>query len=172
MLRLIIMRHAKAVAEGDGPDKERALTERGLKAAFAAGQKLAKNQLIPGQILCSPATRTRQTLAQVMAGMGTTPPVILRESLYAFGDGSPYLEAIAKEGREIGTLMIIGHNPSVHSLALRLSGHGSDPQALSEMRGKYPTAAMAVLAFDLPDWSMIGVGGGRLESFLTPKGGE
>ena len=49
MLRLIIMRHAKAVAEGDGPDKERALTERGLQAAFAAGQKLAKIQLIPGQ---------------------------------------------------------------------------------------------------------------------------
>ena len=172
MLRLIIMRHAKAVAEGDGPDKERALTERGLKAAFAAGERLAKNHLIPGRILCSPATRTRQTLEQVMAGMGATPPVLLHESLYAFGDGSPYLEAIAEEGREIGTLMIIGHNPSVHSLALRLSGHGSDPHALSEMRSKYPTAAIAVLAFDLPDWSAIGVGGGRLESFVTPKGAE
>lgn len=172
MLRLIIMRHAKAVAEGDGPDKERALTERGLKAAFAAGERLAKNHLIPGRILCSPATRTRQTLEQVMAGMGVAPPVVLQESLYAFGDGSPYLEAIAEEGREIGTLMVIGHNPSVHSLALRLSGHGSDPQALSEMRGKYPTAATAVLAFDLPDWSAIGVGGGRLESFVTPKGAE
>ena len=134
MLRLIIMRHAKAVAEGDGPDKERALTERGLKAAFTAGERLAKNHLIPGRILCSPATRTRQTLEQVMAGMGATPPVVLHESLYAFGDGTPYLEAIAEEGREIQTLMIIGHNPSVHSLALRLSGHGSEPDALADLR--------------------------------------
>ena len=172
MLRLIIMRHAKAVAEGDGPDRERALTERGREAAFAAGQRIAKRNLIPGRILCSPATRTRETLAQMMDGMGVSPPVVLRESLYAFGDGAPYLEAIAEEGREIPCLMIIGHNPSVHSLALRLSSHGSDPQALADLRGKYPTAAMAVLAFDLPDWSAIRVGGGRLEAFVTPKGGE
>ena len=50
--------------------------------------------------------------------------------------------------------MVVGHNPGLQSLALLVAGSGSDKarKALSE---KYPTGGLAVIDFDLPDWTEI-----------------
>ena len=60
---LIIMRHAKAEPFGDKGDSERELTDKGLKQAKAVGKGIESLGLVPDQISCSSATRTRQTLA-------------------------------------------------------------------------------------------------------------
>ncbi|MFI5495377.1 SixA phosphatase family protein [Actinoplanes sp. NPDC051859] len=58
---LILLRHAKAETPGELLDVERRLTDRGRRDASAAGSWLALQGLLPGLVLCSSATRTRQT---------------------------------------------------------------------------------------------------------------
>ncbi len=65
MHQLILLRHAKAVPEGKGPDHERALTDIGRAAATAIGQAMKKAGLAPEVVLVSTATRTQGTLEQL-----------------------------------------------------------------------------------------------------------
>jgi phosphohistidine phosphatase len=47
--------------------------------------------------------------------------------------------------------MVVGHNPGLHELALRLAmGGPADPAKLAQLRGKFPTATVAVFSID-PD---------------------
>ncbi len=132
------------------------------------GEALAERDLVPDLILCSPARRTRQTLDLMAEGMRAKPVTSISEALYAFGDGSAYLQVINEQPKGRSPLMIIGHNPSLASLADRLAGDG-DERALIAMRRKFPTAAVALLAFRASRWRDVGWGSGKLEWFLTPK---
>ncbi|MFD0938211.1 SixA phosphatase family protein, partial [Methylobacterium trifolii] len=67
-----------------------------------------------------------------------------------------------------GCVILVGHNPGLQDLALRLVGSGPR-DARARLSAQFPTAALAVIDFDTPDWAGIGHGGGRLERFVTPK---
>ena len=171
MLKLMLMRHAKAAPPHmDAEDFERRLSGRGLEAAPAMGRALAKHKLVPKQILCSPAQRTRETLQLVVNAMGVTAPVAFEDRLYDFGDGLSYMEVISDQNGAT-PLMVIGHNPSVQNMALRLIGPKSS--AIAERIGrKFPTAAVAVIALPIEAWRQVesgGTGRGEVELFLTPK---
>lgn len=168
MLKLVILRHAMAVAEDGGSDRERRLTEAGKAEALAQGKWLMAQGLMPSRILCSPALRTRQTLENLGQAWGNLPEVELVAELYGFGDGSAYMAAISDKGGDAACLMVLGHNPSVHALALVLSGRTSEPEALEGLRGAYPTCAAAVLAFNLGRWDDIAAASGRLTAFHPP----
>ncbi len=64
--------------------------------------------------------------------------------------------------------MLIGHNPGMHAVADWLSGHGDD-EVLDELGVKYPTAALAVISFDVAHWSDVRAGAGTLEDFKKPR---
>jgi phosphohistidine phosphatase len=64
-------------------------------------------------------------------------------------------------------LLAVGHNPGFGELAAILAGSG-EPQDLELMRSKYPTAALAILDFDVSNWSEINVAAARLHRFITP----
>jgi phosphohistidine phosphatase len=147
---------------------ERPLNARGEKAAARLGQYLAQEKLVPERVLCSPALRTRQTWALAAAEMPSPPPATICPELYAFGDGTPLLSILHSKGGEAKRVMIVSHNPSTHTLALRLTGSGKANlrQRLAE---KYPTGALAVITFDVKDWAAIAEGTGRLERFIRPK---
>jgi phosphohistidine phosphatase len=66
------------------------------------------------------------------------------------------------------TLLLIGHNPGLGSLAVSLCGAGSK-KALERMSAKFPTAGLAVIDFDAGHWSEVAAGAGRLEAFIRPK---
>ncbi len=65
---LILFRHAKAEQVVGKPDHERELTARGRKDAHAAGAWLREHELGAELVLCSTATRTRQTWAAARGG--------------------------------------------------------------------------------------------------------
>jgi phosphohistidine phosphatase len=171
MLQLIIMRHAKSSwSEGKRDDFERPLSKRGRQAAPAMGRALAQRGLIPELILCSPARRARETLKLALDGMASNPRLDYDDQLYTFGDGTAYLKVIAGQ-KDSNPLMLIGHNPSIQNLALRLAVTG-DRAAVQRMRRKFPTAAVAVFAFSAASWSKLQVENsttGELELFITPK---
>jgi phosphohistidine phosphatase len=128
---------------------------------------MARKGLAPDLILCSPAVRTRQTLDLILPHLAGGPTVEYEEAFY-LAAASVLLGRIRKIGANVRHVMIVGHDPGLHGLALELSGAGApdDLQALSE---KFPTAGLAVITFDLKDWARIRPAGGRLALFMTPK---
>ena len=77
---LIIMRHAKPSRSATRVTRRRELTDKGLKQAKAVGKGIESLGLVPDQISCSSATRTRQTLDRMLKTFGDKPIVDYRIS--------------------------------------------------------------------------------------------
>jgi phosphohistidine phosphatase len=168
MLRLMILRHAKSDwAEPGRPDMDRPLAPRGERAAALMGAVLAGEEYRPDRILVSPARRTRETLAGVLAHLAPPPPVTTVAGLYEPAAGN-YRSVIAANGGSAARLLLVGHNPASQATALLFAGKG-ERAALAELAAKYPTAALAVIDFEAGAWTEVAPRAGRLVAFLTPR---
>ncbi|MEM7214196.1 MAG: histidine phosphatase family protein [Pseudomonadota bacterium] len=167
MLRLYVMRHAKSSWAVPGArDFDRELNDRGKSDLLLISREIAKENLIPELVLCSSSVRTRQTLDCISDALKPEPEVEFLESLYS-GGMEDYLAAI-RSRNDCKSIMTIGHNPMSGSLASALAGAG-DIRAMEQIAYKYPTATVAVLDFDLENWSEIEKGKGNLTSCLFPS---
>lgn len=169
MLTLSILRHAKS--SWDDPrldDHERPLAKRGVKEAPRVGAFLAENDLKPDMVLCSDAVRTRATLALMLAEWDGTPPkTAFEEELYLAPPGD-LLARVQAIGAGVHNVLVIGHNPGVHALALELTGSG-DRKLIGGLAKGFPTSTLAVLTFDAASWAEIAPGTGRLRHFVSPR---
>ena len=163
MPQLLLMRHGKAV-QGDGvADRERALTRRGVRDSEKIARVIARD-FPPDRILCSPALRTRQTLAAMTPVIGTVRDAIFLDDLY--DPPGDYLAVLSANADAAERLLVIGHNPAVQETAVTLTGSGE--RALrTELREKFPTSAVAVIALAGP-WQAVEPLSGSLVAFLTP----
>ena len=162
MKRLHLLRHAKS--SWDEPklaDRERPLAPRGRKASKVIAGHLRDEGIAPDLVLCSPSKRTRQTLQRLELDAAV---VRFEDELYAASAGE-LLAVLNGIGDDVGSAMLIGHNPGIQDLALQLAGSGSDASA---MRAKFPTAALATLAFS-GSWRELAPGGASLVAFVKPK---
>lgn len=167
MLRLFLMRHAKSSWAVPGQrDFDRPLNERGRAAAPLIGRHMAEMGYLPDRVLCSPAARTRATLEGVQQAIGAEAPVVWPRLLYEASVEGVFA-VIASHGEAAERLMVIGHNPSVHMLALAFA-HDGDAAQRARLRGKYPTAALTVIDLPVTSWSAIRPGGGTLVAHVTP----
>ena len=119
---LILLRHAEAERADAGiADIDRPLAARGRTDARAAGAWLAQHGILPNQVLCSPARRTRQTWEGVGQSIeranGTDLPTARFESVIYTGGAQGVLGLIRQVAPEVGTLLLIGHNPTVSELS-------------------------------------------------------
>jgi phosphohistidine phosphatase len=147
--RLVLVRHAKAEREGRS-DAQRPLAPRGRVDAAAIGRWLASHGIAPDRVVLSPTLRTRETWQ--LTGLDA-PPADLDERIYE-NTVEDLLAVVRDTPADVRTLLLVGHNPSMGSLAASWA-----PQ-LSEFR----TGAVAV--FELDDWSSPG----RLTMSSTPRG--
>jgi phosphohistidine phosphatase len=166
MRRLLLLRHAKAAPLTLEDDFERPLTESGRADALGVGQWLAGHGLIPDRCLYSGAARTRETYEIVARALPRAIEAVEQNALY---EATRFL--ILGLLRELPTSahahLVVGHNPGMGDIANLLTGEGAATERL-RLASKFPTAALAVIAFDRPDWSDLGPRTGRLEKFLTP----
>jgi phosphohistidine phosphatase len=168
MLTLSLFRHAKSSWDDAGvKDFDRPLAPRGETAAPRMGAFMAEHDIQPQLILCSPAQRTRQTLDLVLPHLGGDPTVVYEEGFY-LARASQLLARVRKVEPHVRHIMIIGHDPGMHGLAVELAGSGA-PRNMQALAAKFPTAGLAVLDFELDDWSQIEPGLGQLRLFMTPK---
>jgi phosphohistidine phosphatase len=139
---LYVLRHAKSSWKESGlADHDRPLAPRGRRAAKAIGGYIREHGIEPELVLCSTATRARQTLERLE--LGHDPEVSLEPDLYAAG-AATLLARIRTIPPEVGSAMVIAHNPGLHDLVERLAG--------TEL-AKLPTGALATLAVD--DWAAL-----------------
>ena len=145
MKNLLLMRHAKSSWKDDSlADHDRPLNKRGRRDAPHMGRLLRERDLIPDLILSSTAERANTTASLVAEAAGYSGTVQLREDLYHVG-AAALLHVICQiDGRFVRSLLI-GHNPAMADLLEQLTGD-SQP---------FPTAALACLKLDVPDWRDI-----------------
>jgi phosphohistidine phosphatase len=148
MDRLILMRHGKAEQHAaSGGDFERALAPRGHNDSTLMGQVLAKAGLSPDLVLVSSARRTRETWAAAAPAFPKARSETRRELYHA--EAQDVLAAIREGAPDSGAVMVVGHNPGLHELALRLAlGGSADPAKLAQLRSRFPTATVAAFSID------------------------
>lgn len=148
MDRLILFRHGKAEPESEsGDDFDRRLSPRGQRESAAMGEKLAELGLHPDLALVSPAARTRETWAAAEPAFPNA-AVQFDDDLY-HADSATLRRAAERAGKGCGTLMVVGHNPGLQELAVRLLIEGGAPASLTaRAQRQFPPAAAAVFLVD------------------------
>ena len=158
MRELILLRHAHAEAAAPGQaDLDRPLSAEGLAEAESAGRWIKDNAWVPDCVLCSPSRRTRETLEAVLGEVGYIDQRI-EPSIYEATPGG--LIALADAHRDVGRLMLVGHNPGLERLAALLhSGQSGDYRGM-------PPGGVAVLT--MPADAALEPGIARLGVFWWP----
>jgi phosphohistidine phosphatase len=148
-------------------DRARQLMERGRKDAATIGAYMASHALVPDRVMTSPAARTQETWKFAAPAFRPAPAVTPVERLY---DATPHdiLGVIRAAPLAARSLLILGHNPGLHAVALLLVASG-DIETRERLREKMPTCGLAVIDFALDDWAKLHPQSGRLERFVTPK---
>lgn len=164
------MRHAKSSWDSPGlADHDRPLNPRGRRGAAAMRGVLHDLGLAPDLILVSSATRTLQTLAALEPWDGT-PEVRRLDALY-LASAAQLLTQLRLLPDNAGCVLLIGHNPGLHDLAVALVGKASMNPANELTRRLalgYPTGALAEFAVAGP-WHALDEGAGRLQRFVGPR---
>jgi phosphohistidine phosphatase len=163
----MLLRHAKTErAEPGVRDRDRTLMKRGRSDASAIGVYMAHHRLVPDLVLVSPAKRTQETWALAAACFAKMPPHASDERIY--NATTEKLAAVIGETRKARTLLVIGHNPSLHDLALQLIASG-ESDARERINEKLPTSGLVVIDLPIDDWGMLHPQAGRLERFVSPR---
>lgn len=168
MKRLSLLRHAKSDrSDPAAADFDRGLTNRGRQAAPAMGRYLRRQKLVPDIVLCSAARRARETWELAAAALKAEIPVEYSERLYLAAPAQ-ILRLLHQLPETTESALLIGHNPGFHALALQLLGSG-DGEARAQLQAKFPTAALAVIDFEIERWGDLAAGKGKLERFVAPR---
>ncbi len=164
---LYILRHAKA--ETGAPhqdDHTRKLVERGVEAAQIVGAYMFKQGIKPAKVICSDSVRTRETWSQIES-VYPAPNVEFTRKLY-LASANEMLASLVNLPEQIASVLMIGHNPGVHQLCLKLAKEG-DEDMLDVMHLKFPTCALATIELGNVGWGQVADAHGALVDFVTPK---
>ena len=115
----------------------------------------------PALVLCSPSTRTRETLEWVGSGIKPAPKIVFDDRLY-LADARLMRDVLRELPESVGAVLIVGHNPGMHELAARLV---KDSTTLTD---GFQTAGLAMI--EIPDpWQRLPWRESKLVLYRTPK---
>ena len=159
MKRVWLLRHLKSSWDEPGlTDHDRPLGPRGRKAGKHVRQWLAEHDVRPDLVLCSTALRTRATLDLVAPALGA-PVVEIEGGIYHAWEAD-LVERLRCVAPDYEAVLIIGHNPGLHELAMLLAPPGP---------AEFPTGALAELRIDVDGWKNLQPGGGELVQLVVPR---
>lgn len=155
---LIIVRHAHTHDPQPGqPDHDRELTDQGRKQARQSAEWLKEQGSLPQTIFASSASRTQATasiFAEVLFGDSTK---FQAENQLFRASENEVLEFLQQHSGPEDSVMIVGHNPTVTQLAIRLGA-----TTVSYL----PPASIVILSFDIANWEDLNFHGGKLVAKL------
>ena len=165
---LLLLRHAKSDYPAQVADHDRPLAPRGIREAELAGDWLRAHAPAVDAVLCSTATRTRETLERTRIDA----PTEFVDRLYDATAGTVIDEnngVSSRFDREVATLLVIGHEPTMSAVSLGLAtAEGSNNAAAERISEKFPTSSIAVLRTG-DDWSQLALNGATLVTFHVPR---
>ncbi len=166
MHQLHLLRHAKSSWDDDADDHKRPLNKRGREAARLIGESLPRAIGSLDLVLCSSALRTRETAVLALAGFSPRPRILYEDGLYLATE-----EALMRRLRQLDenadAVMVIGHNPGLHELAITLAAPGS--AGFSTLaNGKFPTGVRVRFVIGT-SWAAIDTTRHRLVDYVTIK---
>ena len=153
---LILLRHAKSDWSGLESDVDRPLARRGLRQAPGTGKWLAAHVDRIDLAVVSTAVRARTTWDLVAAELGVAPPARLEDDAYA-ASSDELLAIVRRLDEQLGTVVLVGHNPGLEDLAGDLTGEDVH----------LPTSALAVIDLD-GAWADAGRAQARLRAAGRP----
>lgn len=117
-MRLFIVRHAIAVPHGTPgvAEDDRYLTEAGIEKMKEAAAGLLEIGAVPELVLSSPLVRARQTADILLDVFGKKIRSTLTPHLAPGGSREELYQQIRKH-QELGSLMLVGHQPSLGEIA-------------------------------------------------------
>ena len=161
---LLLLRHAKSDwGDPSLADIDRPLNDRGRRAARAMGGVLAELPRVD-EVWASPARRVRETLAGLVEGGADLPMPRAIDAIYG-ASAARLLDLLAQARTH--RLLLVGHDPAFHDLALHLAREGED-DLLTMLQHKFPTGALVELAVE-GDWASIAGASARLVHFIRPR---
>jgi phosphohistidine phosphatase len=171
MKRIHLLRHAKS--SWDDPtlaDHERPLSKRGEKACRHVAAWIAESGVRPQLVLCSTATRARRTLELVLPSLDTTgssdgEPVVSFDAGLYHASADALLERVRELDMDVNDVLLVGHNPGLQDLALRLS---APAPARERIAAKLPTGALVTVELR-DEWSTAGSRGGHITGLVLPR---
>lgn len=166
MRHLHLVRHAKSAWEDGVADHERPLAPRGVRDTATLADHLRGAGVTPELALCSSARRTVETLDGLRAGLPDGLRVAIEDDLYAAGYPT-LLARLQRVPHEITSVLVVGHNPGIATLARELAGDG-DPDTLARLAGSYPTATLTSLRFEAA-WAELEIGAAAVTAFVAPR---
>lgn len=167
---LYVLRHAKSSWDDEGlADHDRPLAPRGRRATTRLASHIRRLRIRPDVVLCSSATRARETLEGILDALEASDVVVDRDLCGASAD--LLLVRLRRLGNDVRSVMVIGHNPGLQDLITCIAGDGDDDAMLS-VRQKFPTGALATLSFPTGGWERLARGAAYLETIVVPRGLE
>ncbi|MET7391150.1 SixA phosphatase family protein [Streptomyces sp. NPDC005529] len=163
--RMVLVRHAKAEPDAT-VDHVRPLTGLGGTEATAAGRWLAGSDITIDLALVSTAARTRDTWKLMTRELPDLPKTVYEERLYE-ASLSATLALVNETPDHVRTLLLVGHNPSIHALADALTGEAVGDARLRMNQAGFPTGAITVLTFE-GAWKFLQYGTTALRSYWAP----
>ena len=172
MRRLMLLRHAKTETDApSGRDQDRRLDARGHRDAAEIGRWIATHPPFLDHVMVSPAVRAVQTWDiawEAMKEQAPKPQIELVPELYGADATQLLLSIRMASATDPRRLLLVGHNPGMHELALALTGSG-DKASREALSDNLPTSGLAILDFETDDWNDVAFRRGRLMLFVSPK---
>ncbi len=168
MKRIYLLRHAQALPAEGGRDFDRHLSPKGLDDARALGKFMASKFYAPEVVVCSAAVRTRETLKVVSDGFGEdfTGKTGFSDKVYE-GHKADYFTMIQNTNDDHGSLLLVGHNPTIYELAGFLSAKGQNA-VLERLSQGYQPASLSVINAPIDSWGDINPDECVLEALVSP----
>jgi phosphohistidine phosphatase len=161
---LLLVRHAKSDWDNIKlRDFDRPLNSRGDKNAPEMAARLKNKNLIPSQIISSPALRAITTAQYFAEELGIKKSDIIKETDIYEAFTSTLLEVINNLDDRSSFTALFGHNPGITSIANNLC----NGNILN-----IPTCGMVLIRFPFDNWNMVSAGTGDLIFFDYPKNVE
>ncbi len=159
MKTLFVLRHAKSSWDNaELSDFERPLNKRGRETAPFVGELMKSKNLVPETIICSPATRAKETAKRVQAAAEFDVEIEFDERIYESSVHN-LLYIVSEINDDFDTAMIVGHNPGFEGIVQTLCGNYE----------RMPTATLAAIDLKIESWSDVKPQCGNLREILRPK---
>ena len=143
MRSLLLLRHARTEDSRPGhSDHSRRLTAQGEREAVLLGEYLRGSGPPVDLVVCSPATRARQTAT----ALGLSAPTVIADRLYNAG-GDDIVAVLRGLAADLTSVLVVGHAPGLPAVVHDLTDRdGSDPAALAVVDSRFPAGTLAVLS--------------------------